>query len=190
MARKKPQTFDQLYPGRFLKAGSFNGKKVTLTIKDADLEELEGEDGKKSKAIISFVETPLQLVACKTNGLCVKEMFGQVLADWVGKKVILFPSKWNNEDCIRVWGSPDIKREFDITVRLPRRKPFQMTMHKSAGKQQMPPEADFSDPTDDQREVEADQESQEGRRRPARGSQAGTGGSCADRERGGAPQGP
>jgi hypothetical protein len=68
---KKPQTYDELYPGRFLKAVQFGGRQVTLTIKDVDLEELEGEDGKKQKAIVSFTERPLQLVACKTNGLCI-----------------------------------------------------------------------------------------------------------------------
>lgn len=133
MAEKKPKHFDDLYPGRFLKAGQFGGKKVTLTIKDYDREILEGDDGKKSKAIIAFAESPMQLVACKTNGLCMREMFGSDLAQWVGKRVILFPSEWNGEPCIRVWGSPDIKEELDVEVKLPRRKPFRMHMHKTAG---------------------------------------------------------
>jgi hypothetical protein len=126
---KKPKTYDDLYPGRFLKAGNFDGRKVTLTVKDADLEELEGEDGTKPKAIIRFAETPRALVACKTNGLCIREMFGSSLAGWIGKRVTLFPSEWNGEPCIRVWGSPDIERDMDVVVRLPRRKPFTMTMH-------------------------------------------------------------
>lgn len=130
---KKPKNFDDLYPGRFLKAGNFDGKKATLTIKDYDRELLEGEDGKKSKAIITFEETERQLVACKTNGLAMKAMFGDDLTKWVGKKVILFPSVWNGEPCIRCWGSPDIKEEFDVEIKLPRRKPFTMRMHKSAG---------------------------------------------------------
>lgn len=133
MAPKKPLSFDDLYPGRFLKAGNFAGKKVTLTIKGADLEELEGEDGVKSKAIVSFVETSRALVACKTNGICIRDMFGPLLANWIGKRVILFPSEWNGEPCIRVWGSPDLEREIDVEVKLPRRKPFRMRMHRSAG---------------------------------------------------------
>lgn len=133
MAAKKPKTYDDLYPGRFLKAGNFDGRKVVLTIKDADLEELEGEDGKRAKAIVSFVETSRALVACKTNGICIRDMFGPRLADWIGKRVILFPSEWNGEPCIRVWGSPDLEREIDVEVKLPRRKPFRMRMHKSTG---------------------------------------------------------
>jgi hypothetical protein len=132
MAEKKPTTFDALYPGRFLKAGSFAGKRVTLRIKDYDREILEGDDGKKSKAIISFEETPLQLVACKTNGLCMRAMFGDNLPDWIGKRVILFPSVWNGEPCIRVHGSPDLAEARDLEVKLPRRKPFTMRLHTTA----------------------------------------------------------
>jgi hypothetical protein len=127
---KKPKSFDDLYPGRFLKAGNFDGKKVTLKIRDYALEELEGDDGKKNKAIIYFEGTARQLVACKTNGLCIREMFGVNLPDWVGKRVTFFPSEWNGEPCIRVWGSPDIEKDFDVEVKLPRRKPFRMRMHK------------------------------------------------------------
>ena len=132
---KKPVDYDQLYPGRFLKAGEFLGKKVTLTITDADIEELAGEDGKpKIKAIISFDETEKKLVACKTNGICLKEMFGKELANWIGKRVTLFPDVWNGEPCIRVWGSPDIEAEKEVTVTLPRRRPFKKTMHKMESK--------------------------------------------------------
>lgn len=138
---KKPQSFDDLYPGRFLKAGNFNGKKVTLTIKDYAREELEGEDGKKAKAIISFEETDRQLVACKTNGLCIRAMFGSDLPGWVGKRVTFFPSVWNGEPCIRVWGSPDISDETTAEIKLPRRKPFTMTMHVTGKQQQSEAEA-------------------------------------------------
>jgi len=127
----KPTVFDQLYPGRFLKAGELLGKKVTLTIADVDVEELEGDGGaKKVKAIISFRETKKQLVACKTNGLCLREMFGKELANWTGKRVTLFEDTWNGEPCTRVWGSPDIAADFDVEVALPRRRPFKKTMHR------------------------------------------------------------
>lgn len=135
-APKKPKNYDDLYPGRFLKAGNFNGQKVTLTIKDYDLETLEGDNGeKKAKAIIHFEETPRSLVACKTNGLCLKAMFGADLTQWVGKKVCLYPAEWNGEPAIRVWGSPVIANDIDVEIKLPRRKPFQMRMRKTSGDQ-------------------------------------------------------
>lgn len=129
-ASKKPRSFDELYPGRFLKAGLLQGKQVTITISDVDTEELEGDDGKKLKAIISFKETPMKLVACKTNGICLKLMFGPNLDNWIGKRVTLFPSLWNGEDCIRVWGSPDIDADMEATIQLPRRKPIKMKLHR------------------------------------------------------------
>lgn len=129
--RAKPVDYDQLYPGRFIKAGELLGKKVTLTIADVDLEDLEDNEGKKkAKATISFRETEKMLIACKTNGLCIKAMFGTKLADWIGKRVTIFPDTWNGEPCIRVWGSPDIEREMEVLVSLPRRRPFNKTMHK------------------------------------------------------------
>ena len=138
---KKPTTYDALFPGRFLKAGLFEGKQVTLTVKDANVEELEGDDGKKLKAILAFHETDTQLVLCKTNGICIKAMFGNILADWYGKKVTFFPSTWNGEPAIRVWGSPEIEKDMPVSVQLPRRKPVQMVMHKVEAKQAAAPAA-------------------------------------------------
>jgi hypothetical protein len=126
----KVSNFDELYPGRFLKAGLFKGAKPTLTIKDVELEELEAANGKKqAKGIISFVERPMELCLNKTNGLCLKAMFGKELQNWIGKRVTLFASQWDGEECIRVWGSPDIAEDSVIKIELARKKPFTMTMH-------------------------------------------------------------
>lgn len=126
----KPTSYDELYPGRFLKAADLLGKKVTLTLADVDLEELEGDDGKKTKCIISFAGKTKKLVACKTNGLCIKEMFGKDIANWIGKRITLFEDVWNGEPCLRVWGSPDIPEEMEVLITLPRRRPFKKTLHK------------------------------------------------------------
>jgi len=126
----KPTSYDQLFPGRFIKAADLKGKKVTLTLADVELEDLEGDDGKKTKCIISFDRTPKKLVACKTNGLCLKEMFGKEIANWIGKRITLFEDSWNGEPCLRVWGSPDIPEAIEVTITLPRRRPFKKTLHK------------------------------------------------------------
>lgn len=127
---KKPVDWDELYPGRFLKAGELQGKKVTLTITSIDLHELEGDDGKKVKGVISFKETPKQVALNKTNGICLRAMFGRKLVDWEGKRVTLFQGTWNGEDCLRIWGSPDIARDEEIVIQLPRKKPTKMVMHR------------------------------------------------------------
>lgn len=137
---KKPVDYDELFPGRFLKAGLFQGKKPTLTIADVNIEELPDEEkGTKVKGIISFQNQKLQLVLNKTNGECIKAMFGRSVSGWVGKRVTLFASKWQGDDCIRVWGSPDIEKEFTVTVQLPKRRPIEMVMHKIAAKEAAPP---------------------------------------------------
>jgi len=126
----KPTSYDQLYPGRFIKAVELLGKKVTLTIADVELEDLEGDDGKKTKALVRFKETPKMLVLCKTNGMCVRDMFGKEIANWIGKRITLFEDVWNGEPATRIWGSPDIAEDLEVTVALPRRRPFKKTMHK------------------------------------------------------------
>src|SRR5688572_28279456 len=117
----KPVDWDELYPGRFLKAGEFKGKQVTLRIASVDVEELIGDKGAQIKGIISFVKTDKKLALNRTNGICIKEMFGKKLPEWVGKRITLFPSQCNGEDCIRVWGSPDIPADKEIMVSLPRK---------------------------------------------------------------------
>lgn len=127
----KPKDFDQLYPGRFIKAGELLGRKVTLTIADVELEGLQGDDGKeKAKAVISFRESEKKMVTCKTNGICIKEMFGKTISEWVGKRITIFPDTWNGEPCIRIWGSPDIETDKVVQITLPRRRPFNKTMHR------------------------------------------------------------
>lgn len=126
----KPVDWDELYPGRFLKVGEFRGKKPTLTIASVQLDELEGTTGKKIMGVIGFERTSKMLPLNKTNGLCLKAMFGRQVQAWAGKRVTLFAGAWNGEDCIRVWGSPDISAESEIEIALPRKRPFKMTMHK------------------------------------------------------------
>lgn len=139
MSVARPVDWDQLYPNRFLKAGEFLGKKVTLTIKDVTIEELEGEKGTQAKGLISFKETPKQLALNRTNGICLKAMFGRKIPDWIGKRVTLYPSvvesgAMRGEPCIRIFGSPDIAQDFDATIQLPRKRPISMTMHKTPAK--------------------------------------------------------
>lgn len=145
--------FDQLFPGKYLKAGDFQGRDVVLTITAIALEELEGERGKQTKGIISFKETPKQLVLNKTNGLCLRGMFGRDTAHWVGKRVCLFPAPIDFQDaeiCIRVRGSPDLEKDMDIEIKLARKKPRTVRMAKTGlpkpAAKPVPPAAPVVDP--------------------------------------------
>lgn len=137
-----PVDWDELYPGRFLKAGEFKGKKPTLTIAAVKIEELVGDKGPQIKGVIRFERTEKELALNKTNGICLKEMFGRKVQEWVGKRVTLYAGTWDGEECIRVWGSPDIAEDRDITVQLPRKRPFKMTMHRVEAQRQAKPQYD------------------------------------------------
>lgn len=127
----KPVDWDELYPGRFIKATEFKGKQVTLRITAVHIEELVGDKGPQIKGIISFDKTDKKWAINRTNGVCVKAMFGPKVQQWVGKRVTLFPAIHDGEPAIRVWGSPDIDNDFEVLVTLPRKRPFNMTMHKT-----------------------------------------------------------
>lgn len=129
-----PVDWDELYPGRFLKATEFKGKQVTLRIAKVRIEELVGDKGPQIKGVISFERTDKEWAINRTNGICVKAMFGSKVQEWVGKRVTLYPAMHDGEPAIRVWGSPDIERDFEVVVALPRKRPFAMVMHKTGAK--------------------------------------------------------
>ena len=130
----KPVDWDELYPGKFLKSGELKGKKWTLTIKAVDVYEIDGE----VKGGIAFKETPKLVTLNKINGLCLRAMFGRKVQDWVGRKLTIYPDvvkeagKMQGEPCIRIWGSPEIAADIDVSIELRRRRPYTMTMHKVA----------------------------------------------------------
>lgn len=129
-----PVDWDELYPGRFIKATEFKGKKPTLTISQVKIHELVGDKGPQIKGVIYFEQTDKQWALNKTNGICLKELFGRKVQDWVGHRVTLYAGQWTGpsgepEECIRVWGSPELQADKSITIALPRKRPFQMVMH-------------------------------------------------------------
>jgi hypothetical protein len=134
----KELTYEAAFPGRFLKAALFEGKNVTLTIESAFLEILEGEKGKESKLILTFVGKTMQLVCNKTNALCIKEMFGNKIPAWIGKRIMFYPTHVafgpKQVDAIRVYGSADIDADVEVTARIGR-KNFKATMRAVKGAQ-------------------------------------------------------
>jgi hypothetical protein len=117
-------SYDELFPGRFLKASVFKGRDVTLTIRDVRIEELPSETGgTKVKGIIAFEGKKLELVLNRTNGEALKAMWGRDTGDWIGKRVTLYPAMFNGEPCIRVRGSPDLPAPLDFELKLPRKRP-------------------------------------------------------------------
>lgn len=134
-----PVDWDDLYPGRFIKAGELQGKKLTLKIAKIQIDELVGEKGPKIKGIITFERddphAAKEMALNKTNGTCLREMFGRKVQDWKGKRVTLFATviesgAFKGKDAIRIHGSPDIAADMEITITMPRKRPVVMTMHR------------------------------------------------------------
>ena len=153
----KPVDYDELFPGRFLKAGLFQGKHVTLTIKDIDTEPLPQDNGKdRVRGVISFQETDKQLVLNSTNGQCLRAMFGRKVQEWVGKRVTLCAEqdRFGREtvEAVRIWGSPGLQQDLQVEIALPRKKPKQRTLHATGSGKSAPkpaPRSDSGDPAED-----------------------------------------
>ena len=140
--RTKVDTYSDLYPGRFLHADNFKGRNVTLTIADVWREGMEGEQRGvvEPKAILSFVGSERQMVLPKINGVCLVAMFGKSVKDWIGKRVTFYPtaklmpyprSRGDNrppDECIRVFGSPELTSPLTVEFRPPRRKAIRMVL--------------------------------------------------------------
>jgi hypothetical protein len=128
--------YDELFPGRFLKAVEFKGRDVTLTITAVDLEEMPDKKGNKVnkdgdrvkvKPLLTFAKpdgqpVEKQMVLNRTNGECLKGMFGRKVSGWIGKRVTLFPvtvEAFGDEvPAIRVRGSPDLAEDIAIEMQL------------------------------------------------------------------------
>lgn len=114
---------DMMFPSRFIKAADLQGKEVTVEIAGTNLDELDGDGGKKTKGIVSFVGKKKKWVLNRTNAMCLKAMFGRETDAWKGHKVTLYPTTFNDEPCVRVKGSPELKAPLEFELKLPKKKP-------------------------------------------------------------------
>ena len=125
-----------LFKGDYVSAVELGEKTPTLTIAGVKIVKLEGDDGRvKDRGVVSFKETDRGWVLCKTSAMCVAAMFGNETDGWIGKHVTLKselvqvgPEK---KPGIRVKGSPDIAAPVLVTIKLPKRKAYTVTLEKT-----------------------------------------------------------
>lgn len=125
------------FKGDYIAAVEFEGKTPTLTIARVAVVELEGEDGtRKSKPVVYFRETKRGWVMCRTTAASVAAMFGVETSQWAGKRVTLLAREVDvgseKKPAIRVKGSPDISAPITFTLKLPRKRPQQITLTPTA----------------------------------------------------------
>lgn len=147
--------YDELFPGRFIKAGDLKGRDVNLTIRGVRIEELpQDKGGERAKGIISFEGTKKEWVLNRTNGEALKAMWGRDTGDWIGKRVTLYPAQFNGDLAIRVKGSPDLAADITFELKLPRKRPQQTTLKATGGKRNgkqpaPPPKSDPEPPNEE-----------------------------------------
>ena len=123
--------FSEMYPKDRFYAAEFQGRPVTLTFRAEDpvTSELlgKGSSSEKTLPIWHFEETPKKLPAVVTNGVCARAMFGDESDEWAGHKITLYPApdlSGLSDDglCIRVKGSPELKRDLVFKAQIGRSK--------------------------------------------------------------------
>jgi len=123
----KGLTFDQLFPGAYIKAGEFNGRTPTWTIKAVKREMLSnGAGGEEPAVTVAFEEFEKQWVMNKTNATALRAMWGDDSGEWVGHQLTLHAVKdesgmSDSGLCIRVLGSPELDKPLKFQAHLGRK---------------------------------------------------------------------
>lgn len=133
-----PETYQDCIDTRFMSAEELGDKKVTLRIAALYREELADEEGgTKVKTTMEFAKANgeiirKRLVLNRTNLDCLHALWGDAVKDWVGHRITIYaiPNAYRGKPGVRIWGSPDLDRDKAVTVKLPRKRPIAMTMHK------------------------------------------------------------
>jgi len=125
------KTWREFYGGDHLNADHLTAEGRTATIASVEGEVLEDEDGKLRKcAVVTFAETPTRWAVNTINRICIEAMFGLDVDDAIGHKVTLFADacevkgQFFGQPSVRVKGSPELHEPINVTIKLPRRKPF------------------------------------------------------------------
>jgi hypothetical protein len=88
-------TVDLLFPSKYIKAADLKGQKVAVTIESIDpRQKLKMKDNtEKLSPVLTLVGKQKSWVLNVTNALAIAEVFGNELAGWIGKTVVIFPTR-------------------------------------------------------------------------------------------------
>ncbi len=87
--------FSKAYPSPYLREPDLVGQDTTLTIKSWRYAtgKDKGNDGKTmAGTVLSFEETPKELVLAKINHISIRGIHGHNPSNWTGKQVTLYPT--------------------------------------------------------------------------------------------------
>lgn len=135
----EPSNWDELFPGRFLKCGHLGGREVELRIARVYGEMID----EKPASVFRIDPVPgikqVDFGLNKTNGLCLRQMFGPLMLDWRGKRFVIHESKVEHgrekgRPTIRICASPDIPRDITVVIDFHTKmiKPFTIQIRSTA----------------------------------------------------------
>lgn len=128
---------------RFIAADEFEGRDVTLTIKDIFVEDMTDFDGEPSKAgVVSFMETERQWRLNSTNRSRMATIWPKP-SDAIGRRITLMAapeSKSPSGVAVRVKGSPDLDGPTQTLDPIGLGKSRKFTLVKTADKSTAAPE--------------------------------------------------
>lgn len=151
--------WEAMFSSDYMKAVEFGSRVFKGEIAEVRLCKLEDEKtGKpKDKGVVFFKGQDKGWVLCKTNALCLAGMFGPETDGWIGKHVTLFSAIVSvgkeKKPGIRVKGSDDLASPMAVEIKLPRKKPFTMTMQPT-GKTNGKPAPSEPPPDEEQPDAE------------------------------------
>lgn len=83
-----------VFPSKFLRAADLQGREVTLTIDNVDVEDVGGHgDSSDVKPVVYFQGKQKGLVLNKTNANTIAGLYGAETDGWRGKPITIFPTQ-------------------------------------------------------------------------------------------------
>lgn len=134
--------FDELYPGRFLKATTLDAPTVIRIVRMGG-ETLAGDDGERAKGVLTYksAKGDGEIVWCKTNAILTAKALGtDDYTQWAGRLLTI----WNDPSVmfggervggVRVYGSPELTATKRVEIKRPRRKKPDVFTLKATDKQ-------------------------------------------------------
>lgn len=97
---------DEVYPSQWLRAIDLEKQARTVTIERVTVGEVGSGEDQKTQLIAEFAEYEKPLGLNKTNAGRIGDVYGPDTDDWIGQKIVIFPTKvdFNKQqvDAIRV----------------------------------------------------------------------------------------
>ncbi len=113
---------------RFLKAPDLKGRRIAVRIESYTVEEFKDFSGlSKRQIVLKFHGAQKVFGLNKINTKMIASMYGEEADNWIGREVLLFPSKTQNAqgqivDCVRI--------EYQVPSQ-PSRQPAQQQQQQS-----------------------------------------------------------